>query len=283
MYSEARDTLSRYLRGSEDHSVAGEVWNAPGSGNFREEGGMQSFDELFREGPVTLHGMKLGFSSPGREAGPAPDPGDSPLDDGSSTVSGTLDSAGKAPSVQAADGLNSLRATGRPQGNLWRMLATTSRRLRLSGFRSQTSRLGAAGTPSLVRRGRALAEEFGRETISEGEEASEEEDWTLPSYKAYASCDLGSIGAGGGRVAERLEKRIERERLWGVECESAQHGSLDVPKRLGSLPPEAALFDEYRALLEVPSLGEPRSGGEHYEALNRFYRDLHRQWSADPL
>ena len=283
MYSEARDTLSRYLRGSEDHSVAGEVWNAPGLGNFREEGGMQSFDELFREGPVTLHGMKLGFSSPGREAGPAPDPGDSPLDDGSSTVSGTLDSAGKAPSAQAADGLNSLRATGRPQGNLWRMLATTSRRLRLSGFRSQTSRLGAAGTPSLVRRGRALAEEFGRETISEGEEASEEEDWTLPSYKAYASCDLGSIGAGGGRVAERLEKRIERERLWGVECESAQHGSLDFPKRLGSLPPEAALFDEYRALLEVPSLGEPRSGGEHCEALNPFYRDLHRQWSADPL
>ena len=163
------------------------------------------------------------------------------------------------------------------------MLTTTSRRLKLNGFRSQTSRLGAAGTPSLIRRGRALAEEFGREAISEGEEVSEEEDWTLPSYKAYASCDLSSIGAERGRVAERLEKRIERERLWGVECASAQHGSLDFPKRLGSLPQEVALFDEYRALLEVPSLGEPRSGGERFEALNSFYRDLHRQWSSDPL
>ena len=198
MYSEARDTLSRYLRGSEDQSVAGEVWNAPGSADIRDEGGVQSFDEIFREGPVTLHGMKLGFSSPGREAGPTADPGDSPLDDASSAASGTLGSADRDPGAQVADDLNLRQATGQSQGKLWRMLATSSRKLRLSGFRSQTSRLGAAGTPSLVRRGRALAEEFGREAISEGEEASEGEDWTRPSYKAYASCDLGSIGAGGG-------------------------------------------------------------------------------------
>ena len=161
-------------------------------------------------------------------------------------------------------------------------MATSSKGLVLHGLRTQSSKLrGRIRNP--IRSGRALAEEFENEVGSEedGGDTSEGDDgghWLrVASYRAYASCDLGSIES----LAARLKECPNRVRLWDTRCNSAEHDSLGFPASLGSLPPEAARSDEYRALLEVPSLERVLSCGKGSDGSN-FYLKLHEQWSADP-
>lgn len=284
MCSDARDTLKRYLSGSADRNLSGEIWNAPGASNICVEGPLQSFDELFRQGPVTLHGVNLGLS-PGRDAAPLVDPSDSPLDDRSSTASGAF-SGGRALSDMATDTASHgsafpLTGNDRSRGNLWHTMATSSKGLVLHGPRTQSRKLRGR-IRNVIRSGRALAEEFEKEVGSEedGGDTSEGDDrghWLrVASYRAYASCDLGSIGS----LAARLKECPNRVRLWDTSCNSAEHDSLGFPASLGSLPPEAAR-SEYRALLTVPSLERVLSCGKGSDGSN-FYLKLHEQWSADP-